>query len=137
MMDTGDTEDDFELDLMGVKKRTTRGGPSEKLEMNPAELKDHFRTLYTHDHELLGHLFPVMNRVDLANPTDVLFMDVVPVPPPRVRPVQFTGGLLTQHPQSQALQNVVEAVALIKPLVKVMQGLDVKELGQETQDMIK
>jgi len=137
MMDTGDTEDDFDLDLMGVKKRTTRGGPAEKLEMNPAELKDHFRILYTHDHELLGHLFPVMKRVDLANPTDVLFMDVVPVPPPRVRPVQFTGGLLTQHPQSQALQNVVEAVALIKPLVKVMQGLDVKELGQETQEMIK
>ena len=54
-----------------------------------------------------------------------------------VRPVQFTGGLITQHPQSQALQNVVEAVALIKPLVKVMQGLYVKELGQETQETIK
>ena len=136
MSDTGD-EDDIELDLMGVKKRTTRGGEREKSEMNPTELRDHFRSLYSQDHELLGHLFPVMKRSDLAHPTDVLFMEVLPVPPPRARPVQFTGGLLTQHPQSQALQNVVEAVALIKPLVKVMQGQDVKELGQETQEMIK
>merc|ERR1719369_399287 len=64
-------------------------------------------------------------------------MEVLPVPPPRTRPVQFTGGLMTLHPQSQALQNVVEAVAMIKPLVQVMQGKDIQELGQQTQEMIK
>eukprot|EP00092_Neocalanus_flemingeri_P107957 GFUD01138581.1.p1 GENE.GFUD01138581.1~~GFUD01138581.1.p1 ORF type:complete len:164 (+),score=39.14 GFUD01138581.1:462-953(+) len=78
-----------------------------------------------------------MKRVDITQPTDVLFLEVLPVPPPSARLVQFTGGLLIQHPQSQTLQNVVESVALIKPLVLVMQGKDVKELGQETQEMIK
>ena len=136
MSDTGD-EEDMELDLMGVKKKSSRGGERERSEMNPSELRDHFRSLYSQDHELLGNLFPVMKRVDLPQPTDVLFMEVLPVPPPRARPVQFTGGLLTQHPQSQALQNVVESVAMIKPLVQIMQGKDVKELGQETQEMIK
>jgi len=137
MVDTGDNDDDVELDLMGVQRRTTKGGEREKSEMNPTELRDHFRSLFSQDHELIGHLFPVMKRVELAHPTDVLFLDVLPVPPPRVRPVQFTGGLLTQHPQSQALQHVVETVALMKPLVKVMQGQDVKEFGLETQEMLK
>ena len=44
---------------------------------------------------------------------------------------------MTQHPQSQALQNVVESVAIIKPLVQVLQGKDISELGQEAQEMIK
>ena len=78
-----------------------------------------------------------MKNVDIAQPTDVLFMDVLPVPPPRARPVQFTGGLLTLHPQTQSLTNVVEAVSLMKPLVKMLQGQDIEEFSQETREMIK
>merc|ERR1719187_1163315 len=137
MVDTGDDDGDVELDLMGVQRRNTKGGEREKSEMNPMELKDHFRSLYSQDHELIGHLFPVMKRVDLAHPTDVLFLDVLPVPPPKVRPVQFTGGLLTQHPQSQALQHVVEAVATMRPLVEVLQGRDLATMSKETQEMLK
>ena len=134
MSDTG--EEEVELSLMGVKKKS-RGVEREKSEMNPAELRDHFRSLYSTDHDLLRHLFPVMKRSDLKHPTDVLFLEVLPVPPPRARPCQFTGGIMTQHPQSQALQNVVESVAIIKPLVQVLQGKDISELGQEAQEMIK
>ena len=134
LSDTGDEE--VELSLMGVKKKS-RGVEREKSEMNPAELRDHFRSLFSVDHELLRHLFPVMKSSGLKHPTDVLFLEVIPVPPPRARPCQFTGGIMTQHPQSQALQNVVESVAIIKPLVQVLQGKDINELGKETQDMIK
>lgn len=101
MSDTGD--EDLELSLMGIKKKT-RGQEREKSELNPSELRDHFRTLWSFDHALLQHLFPVMKRTDIKHPTDVLFLDVIPVPPPRSRPCQFTGGIMTQHPQSQAIQ---------------------------------
>ena len=134
MTETGDEE--VEMSLSGIKKKS-RGTEREKSEMTPAELRDHFRALYSTDHELLQHLFPVMKRTDLKQPTDVLFLEVIPVPPPRTRPCQFTGGIMTQHPQSQALQNVVESVAIIKPLVQVLQGKDISELGLETQEMIK
>ena len=134
LSDTG--EEEVELSLMGIKKKS-RGVEREKSEMTPSELRDHFRSLYATDHDLLRHLFPVMKRSDLKHPTDVLFLEVVPVPPPRARPCQFTGGIMTQHPQSQALQNVVESVAIIKPLVQVLRGKDISELGLETQEMIK
>ena len=134
LSDTGDEE--VELSLMGVKKKS-RGVEREKSEMNPAELRDHFRSLYSTDHDLIKHLFPVMKGSSLKYPTDVLFVEVLPVPPPRARPCQFTGGIMTQHPQSQALQNVVESVAIIKPLVQLLQGKDINDLGQEAQEMIK
>ena len=133
MTDTG--EDDFELSLSSRKKG--KGMEREKSEMNPAELRDHFRNLFSKDHELLTHLFPVMKNSEMPHPTDSFFLEVIAVPPPRARPCQFTGGIMTQHPQSQALQNVLETVAIIKPLVQVLQGKDISELGQETQDMIK
>ena len=134
MTDTGDEE--VEMSLTGIKKKS-RGTEREKSEMTPAELRDHFRALYSTDNDLLRHLFPVMKRSGLKQPTDVLFLEVIPVPPPRTRPCQFTGGIMTQHPQSQALQNVVESVAIIKPLVQVLQGKDISDLGLETQEMIK
>ena len=92
---------------MGIKKKS-RGMEREKSEMTPAELRDHFRSLYSTDHDLLRHLFPVMKRTDLKHPTDVLFLEAVPVPPPRARPCQFTGGIMTQHPQSQVGVNILQ-----------------------------
>ena len=105
MTDTGDEE--VEMSLMGIKKKS-RGMEREKSEMTPAELRDHFRSLYSTDHDLLRHLFPVMKRTDLKHPTDVLFLEAVPVPPPRARPCQFTGGIMTQHPQSQVGLNILQ-----------------------------
>ena len=133
MTDTG--EEDFEPSLAGNKSKRW-GEKCEKNELNPKVLQDHFRVLFSKDHEILTNLFPVMRNKRL-HPTDGLFLDVIAVPPPRVRPCQFTGGIMTQHPQSQALQNVLQAVAMIRPLVEIIQGKDISEMNQETQDMIK
>ena len=137
----GDEESGEVERLVGGSARKKRGGPvggaQEKWELNAAELREHFRSLWAVDSELVGRLFPVMRASSTVKPTDLLFLDVLPVPPPRARPVQFTGGLLTLHPQSTALQHVVEAVAVIRPLVEVVQGKDLSSLTKEAQDMIK
>ena len=134
MTDTGE-DDGFEESLSGYKKKV-KGGEKEKTELNPSELRDHFRHLFSKDPELLTNLFPVMKEKTL-HPTDGFFLEVIAVPPPRVRPCQFTGGIMTQHPQTQALQNVLQTVSIIKPLVQVIQGKDIEEMNQATQDMIK
>jgi len=129
-----------ELDTPVVRKRrAAKGGPAaqSKWELNATEVRDHLRALWSVDHELLGRLFPVMRRTAAGHPTDLLFLDVLPVPPPRARPVQFTGGLLTLHPQSQALGKVLEAVATMRPLVEVLQGRDLATMSKETQEMLK
>ena len=132
-------EDEDDPDSPVVRKKKTRGGggAATRWEINATELRDHFRALYSVDHELLGRLFPVMRGSVTSHPTDLLFLEVLPVPPPRARPVQFTGGLMTLHPQSQALQYVLEAVAVMKPLVQLLQGGDLAAMPKDTQEMIK
>ena len=131
-------EDEEEEDGPVVgRRKEKRGEDRERWELNATELRDHFRALYSVDHELLCRLFPVLRTSATLHPTDLFLLEVLPVPPPRARPVQFTGGRLTLHPQSQALQLVLEAVNMIRPLVQVLQGQDVATMAKETQEMLK
>ena len=79
----------------------------------------HFRALWLNDDSrLLSHLYPALDA-DAAHPTDVFFVSVLAVPPPKCRPCQFTGGMMTTHPQSSGLEWVVKTVAIMKHLLKV------------------
>ena len=70
-------------------------------------------------------------------PTDVFFVDVLAVPPPKARPCQFTGGMMTIHPQSTGLQYVVETVAVMKQILQVLKGADLELMKEEAREMIK
>ena len=99
-------------------KKSRKDGPKEKTELKPDELKKHFRKLWEKDSELLLSLFPMLsNKSD--HPTDLFFVDVLSVPPPKSRPCQYTGGMMTIHPQSSGLQNVVESIAMLKQVLQV------------------
>jgi hypothetical protein len=65
--------------------RRQRGAADEreKCELNPRQLMDHFRSVYIEDPELLNSLFPVFKQSHLSHPTDLLFLEVLAVPPPR------------------------------------------------------
>ena len=81
----------------------------------------HFRALWLNDDSrLLSHLYPALDA-DAAHPTDVFFVSVLAVPPPKCRPCQFTGGMMTTHPQSSGLEWVVKTVAIMRHLLKVRQ----------------
>ena len=46
---------------------------------------EHLRATYREDPELMNHLFPVFRQdgVRLTHPTDLFFIQILPVPPPR------------------------------------------------------
>lgn len=119
------------------RKSRAAADEHEKCELNPKELMGHFQSVYSQDPELLNYLFPVFRQSGLTTPTDLLFMEVLPVPPPRSRPAMFADGMITMHPQSQALQNVVESAIVLKQLLHVHQGADLESLGADVQDMVK
>ena len=70
------------------------------------------------DSRLLSHLYPALDA-GASHPTDVFFVSVLAVPPPKCRPCQFTGGMMTTHPQSSGLEWVVKTVAIMRHLLKV------------------
>jgi hypothetical protein len=83
-----DQEDIRAAAAMGMRRRRQRGAANterEKSELNPQELMEHLRATYREDPELMNHLFPVFREdgVRLAHPTDLLFIQILPVPPPR------------------------------------------------------
>lgn len=112
-------------------------GPKEKTELNAEELKKHFRELWVHDAEVLSYLFPMLRTSTAKYPTDVFFVDVLAVPPPKTRPCQFMGGTLNVHPQSTGLQYVVESVMVMKQVLQLLRGQDLESLSVEAKDMIK
>ena len=89
--DPAKEEEDYDamLEGLGAASRRRRGGAAaaaeerEKCELNPQQLMDHFRAVYSQDPELLNCLFPVFRQANLPSPTDLFFLEILAVPPPR------------------------------------------------------
>jgi len=131
-------EDEFQDFRSGFRKRNSRGEEKERMEINAQEMMDHFRALFVQDQELIENLFPVLsNTGQMKTPTDLFFIQVLAVPPPRARPAQITEGGMTMHPQTQGLQDVIHATITMKQLVKLIQGQEIEQFSKEVQEMLK
>lgn len=53
------------------------------------EFRDHMRMLWMSDADFLRELFPVLQTTTTSFPTDLFFVEVVAVPPPKNRAVSF------------------------------------------------
>ena len=127
-------------DFMNVShsaKKQRKGGDREKTELTAQEIKDHFRELWSKDRDILKIMFPMLKNKSLKFPTDLFFIEVLAVPPPKTRPCQFTGGMMTIHPQSSGLQSVVETVIILKQILIIIKGKDEEELNADTREMLK
>lgn len=80
------------------------------------ECRDYLRKVYDMHDDLLMELFPVLKFApsDLEYSVDLFFMDVIPVPPPLVRPANKFQNEIREHPQTTILKNIVEANVLLK-----------------------
>ena len=59
--------------------------------LSPSHVKEHLRKVWALESQLLKMCFPVLNIHVLGDggyPTDVFFLETVPVPPTRFRPVR-------------------------------------------------
>jgi len=125
-----------ELQFTSTIRRKSRGEDKERFELNPKDLMDHFRALYNTEKSLLVNMFPVLSSCPLANPTDLFFVEILPVPPPRVRPAQYQNGFQSLHPQTQGLLDVVIANATMRQVLKVVKGEAKESLSKQAQEMI-
>jgi len=124
-------EDQEEMMKDNTPSKTRVSKVKVKAELNAEELRRHFRELWQHEAAVLAHVFPALKRVALEtrseHPTDIFFLDLVAVPPPRSRPCQIAAGSMTLHPQSQSLQYVVENAGIMRAILKEMRGVGLSE----------
>lgn len=56
----------------------------------------------------------------MANPVDVLFSDIIPVPATKFRPIRFFKGDRFEHPQTVNLRRILEANEILIAINKLM-----------------
>ena len=123
-------------DRSAGKEKKKRKMELDRYDLNAADIKEIFRKIYENDKDILDNLFPFLKQgKNLEHPTDLFFIEVLSVPPSKSRPPQHLNGIISMHPQSTAILTVLERGLLIRPLMQLMKGGEVKDV--DTEKMIE
>lgn len=114
----GEEEDDFESGT--------------QIYLTSADVRDHLRQVWQKDQQVLRCLFHFLSESSADYPTDAFFIDVVPVPPSRFRPVSSLRDKKFENPQTQTLCNVLKGAALIR---KILSLKSTQENGKEITEI--
>uniref|UniRef100_A0A2M4B8J3 DNA-directed RNA polymerase subunit n=1 Tax=Anopheles marajoara TaxID=58244 RepID=A0A2M4B8J3_9DIPT len=121
-----------------VRKLNTTELPEDQLTssiemMIARDCKMYLRRLFNIEGPTLQLLFPMIRKMsrDQPFPTDIFFMDVVPVSPPKVRPVRRTErGSVVEHSQSTILNRILLANSTVRAIL-MWNEAQVKRENQE------
>ncbi|XP_065342582.1 DNA-directed RNA polymerase I subunit RPA1 [Cloeon dipterum] len=119
---------------------TSRGRDPEKDEtvtIRADELRDHMRLIWENEREFLETMYPALKRPDMAYPTDLFFLEAIPVIPPNCRPINKSARGVVEHPQSYTLKVVMQNVIVIQNLKKYMSEGENSTLSEEAKALIK
>lgn len=106
---------------------------SEPTFMTPIEAQNHLRALWTNYSDFIMALAPVLRNVKREHPTDAFFVEVVAVPPPKVRPVNFIRDKMNEHPQTLVFQQILEHCIVTQQIAHMVSGGTEEDLGVESR----
>ena len=92
--------------------------------------------MWTNDQELFARLFPVLRTTDCEYPTDIFFLDVIPVIPSKFRPVNFTNGLLKENGHSLVLKKIIQDTYVVKTALFAFKRDSKDDLPKEAEQLI-
>lgn len=105
----GESHPDVKAFIKSKHKRTI---------LTPNLARDHLRLVWKNNHDFLIKLFPFLGKIKLSEvPTDVFFLDVIPVPPSRFRPLNVMKDRKYEHAQTANLANVLRECVALKELM--------------------
>ncbi|CAG9831713.1 unnamed protein product [Diabrotica balteata] len=90
--------------------------------ITPEESRQYLRDIWRQEKEFLQQLVSVLSNVDCEHPTDAFYFEVIPVPPPNVRPVNLVNGRVLENKQSTSYKNIVQNVIFLKTIIQVVQS---------------
>lgn len=107
--------------------------------LSPMEARQQLRAIWEKDHELLEGVYPLFaeskrrrkapgkNSDNKFCPTDLLFCDVIAVPPPQFRPVAVLEGSKFENRQTLGFRQVLELNTVLKQFITYSRGGDEME----------
>lgn len=98
------------------------------------ECREYLREVYKNHSKLLLELFPVLQikSNNIQYPTDILFMNIVPVTPPKCRPTNVLHDEIIEHPQTIVYRNIINANSMLKLIIE-----NIKQNGEGLKEEAK
>uniref|UniRef100_A0A7E4WCR3 DNA-directed RNA polymerase subunit n=1 Tax=Panagrellus redivivus TaxID=6233 RepID=A0A7E4WCR3_PANRE len=105
---------DSKLALM-QQLEAVHSGACDKLIWRGAEVREHFREVWKNEGHFLKTIFPIFDNDNKGKhcPMDVLFFELLLVPPVKFRPVRMFKGEQFEDPQTVSLRKVLETNQII------------------------
>ncbi|XP_072949015.1 DNA-directed RNA polymerase I subunit RPA1 [Epargyreus clarus] len=99
------------------------GGKGIKILM-PDEIQRYCKAIAQNDEDILCQCIPVLKHSKTNPITDILFMKLVPVLPPCVRPCNILQGELVEHPQTNVYKGILQCAFSARAVLQVLSGSD-------------
>ena len=94
------------------------------------------RTLWKKERELFGQLYPVLLKTNIENPSDVFFLDVISVMPPKFRPVNVVAGLMSDNKQTTVLRKIVNDTYIVKTALFCYEQKSTDNIHEDSQRLL-
>lgn len=102
---------------------TSDGGKGVKILM-PDEIKRYCSSIIENDEDILVHCIPVLKHANVKPVSNILFMELVAVLPPCVRPCNFLHGELIEHPQTNVYKAILSSAYAARAVLQVLSASD-------------
>ncbi|XP_064625511.1 DNA-directed RNA polymerase I subunit RPA1-like [Lineus longissimus] len=110
------TEEDDDIDSLKDSMDAELTG---QVYLTPVRIREHLALVWKHDSTLLQYLFGALKAIahQRACPTDVFFIDCVPVPASKYRPIASMGDKKYENRQTANLSRVLQSSILLRELI--------------------
>nr|CAD7262935.1 unnamed protein product [Timema shepardi] len=102
----------------------------------PNEQRDHLRKLWPENCDFITAILPVLKTSSLQYPTDIFFMDLVSVPPPKTRPVNYVDNKMMEHAQTEVYKRILQDNMVLRNVIKLVQDGNTEDLTEEGKTVV-
>ncbi|XP_033736783.1 DNA-directed RNA polymerase I subunit RPA1-like [Pecten maximus] len=108
----------------------------EQTYISPSQARDHLRLLWKQDRVILKNLFHSLAKAADDSP-DIFFLQVIPVPPSRFRPISMMNGRKFENPQTANLCSLLVDASHMRQLLEVIEKKKNKEGENVEEELTK
>nr|CAD7431182.1 unnamed protein product [Timema monikensis] len=96
----------------------------------------HLRKLWPENCDFITAILPVLKTSSLQYPTDIFFMDLVSVPPPKTRPVNYIDNKMMEHAQTEVYKRILQDNMVLRNVIKLVQDGNTEDLTEEGKTVV-
>ncbi|GBP50286.1 DNA-directed RNA polymerase I subunit RPA1 [Eumeta japonica] len=99
------------------------------------EIQKYCSQICENDSDILVHFIPILQYSQVKPLTDIFFVNVIPIPPPNVRPCNILHDELVEHVQSNLYKNILTYAFNAKVVSQVLSSSDQQKAIDELDQL--